>query len=113
MVWSLVGTIDLNDSDWKYSSVFPSESSFLKFTESLTIQGTPVPPENVKLRALFAVSQGSDEITESRIIYPSNKQIVYPVPLQPFFNPQVALKLLGTGYLKFSPQWTFEIYSWV
>jgi len=116
MAWVYLDLITLNsDNFWLYSDSFPPTTQVIKFVETLVVQGSVVPPENVSIRALMNISQnenGIDEHTESIIIYPSNNPIIYRVPLHTFSLPRISLKLLTNRYNKYNPLWAFNIYYW-
>lgn len=118
MTWVYLDLITLNrQSLWEFSDVFPPETQVIKFTQSMILQGTVIPPENAKIRGLLSFAQvnellGNYEILESKVIYPSNYQIIYHVPPHPFTQPKLALKLLSNMYAKYDPLWAFNIYYW-
>ncbi len=118
MTWVYLDLITLNrQSLWEFSDIFPSETQVIKFVQSMVIQGTSIAPENANIRALLSFAQvneslGNYEILESKVIFPSNFQIIYHVPPHPFTQPKIALRLLGNIYQKYDPLWAFNIYYW-
>lgn len=118
MAWVYLDLITLNrQSLWEFSDIFPPETQVIKLTQSMVIQGTTIPPENAKIRGLLSFAQinellGNYEILESKVIYPSNYQIIYHVPPHPFTQPKLALKLLNNIYNKYDPLWGFSVYYW-
>ena len=116
MAWVFFDALSITTSNlWTYSNILPKEIQVIKLIQRLNLSNTSISPEQSNIRALYALYQEINDIKEQTIntlLYPSNIPVILPIQKHTFELPQLALKIFGSNYQKFSPIWTFEVYRW-